>query len=396
LLFGPYALGGTSAANGSDSQDEGDVGTAIARQQELLPLISAARTDEHFAGAYFDGDRLTLVTTSPAFTRAMLADLVPSNAAIVIAFGANDFAALTAARDQLLQDLQAGTHDFDVKSVYVDPRRNRVIMGISQGLDVATDYYSGRLGSGLVDFEYEDPGAGGGLLACTKNDCGTKGGLTIKHVFSTGFTRCTSRFLVRRDGSSAKYVLTAGHCVAAWGGTTTTVPWKNGAENITWGKSLNYEFDPSHWVFNDQGVFSLGGIVPSAWNEYYTGSPLPVEIVGELPAAQQVDGIAVCRHGYASGWGCGTVTRSDLWIKLHDGTILSNTWEVRHQSAKGDSGAGYIFRTVYGVYLGAGILSSGENRAGVDYTYYFPLLFDIRGVEGYWAIHPCATTTCNT
>jgi hypothetical protein len=371
--------------------------STIARQQELLPLVSAARADAHFAGAYFDDDRLTVVSTAPQVTQANLADLVPLNATVDYVLGANDYATLVTTRDHFIEDAQAGPHDFVVKSLAIDPRRNRVVIGISEGLEAAIEFYQRRLAPGLVEVHEEAAGEGG-LLACTEDDCGTKGGLKIKHIFATGTVTCTSGFLVRRDGTSSKYMLTAGHCIKKIGGITSTVPWKNGAKTITWGKSLNYEFDENGpgSINNDQGVFSLGGVVPTAWNQYFTGSPSPVSIVGELDVTQQVPGIVVCRYGITSGWGCGTVTRTDLYITLSEGTILHNTWEVRHKSAHGDSGAGYIYYAIYGVYLAAGVLSAGDYRSGVDYTYYFPTDWDIVGVAGFWQLHPCATATCNT
>jgi hypothetical protein len=171
-------------------------------------------------------------------------------------------------------------------------------------------------------------------------------------------------------------------------------PWKNGTGTITWGKNLNFEYDPNRvgGIFVDQGVFGLGGVAPTVWNEYYSGSPLPTSITGEMSFASQIPGIVLCRYGISSGWGCGTLTRANFFIVLSDGTRLTHTFEVQHKSRQGDSGAGYIYHTVYGTYNAVGILSSGDSRSGIDYSYYWPTAYDINGPAGFWSIHPCSTS----
>jgi hypothetical protein len=124
---------------------------------------------------------------------------------------------------------------------------------------------------------------------------------------------------------------------------------------------------------------------------------------GRRTVANQQVGRLVCRVGIASGKGCGTISRKPSSVTLSDGTTLKGAHlvEMKLASQEGDSGAG-MYSEIYSYpdnyFEAQGILSAGDSRDGVAYTYYFGwdrgIIHTMDPNGDYWVVRPCVSSTC--
>ena len=364
----------------------------LARQQALAPVAEQAARSTSFAGSYFRASTLIVRTSGDAAKlREDLLPLVAEGGLEVVAaeYSQRDLQSFLSRLDPATLPLGRGER---VKSLWIDPELNRVAVGVI-GIDEGRAAQIALELGPMAVVVPEEAGVNGGLYACTIANCGTRGGVKIVN----GPRSCTAAFLVRRKDTGARYMLTAGHCID-W--TSDTVNWKNGTGSITWGKNANFEFKNSAGtvIKNDLGVFRLGGVVPSAWNQYAlatnpTGEASTISITANVPSSQVDPGRIFCRNGITSGWDCGVVQRGPIYITLSDSTIYSTVFEMKLKSAHGDSGAGFV-EVAYSTYRAMGVLSGGEDRGGVSYTYFHPIEWGISGAAGFWPIEACTTSGC--
>ena len=357
----------------------------IAAQAELGPVATAAQSLKEFVGAYFEGPELHLVATDSEALKDELAMLLPTGVAIQFETSKYPASELDETRSAIVEWSRSTSAADFVRSVYISPRSGRVQVGVSSQVDSATKELSALYGDRVLVVP-EATGIGG-LLACTVSDCGTKGGLKIVK----GAVTCTSGFEVREIGDfqhSDFYLMTAAHCITDSGGVGSTSSWKNGAGTLTYGRNIAYEDQPT----NDIGIIG-DGVTPATRNQYYRGGGAVVSIVGEAAASAQTAGVVVCRNGATSAYDCGAISRANISFRYQDGTSFNNYWEVRMSSTFGDSGAGFVQGTSSN--LAAGILSGGETRSGVAYTYYNPTVWDIYDSHPRsYSLKVCSTTSC--
>lgn len=367
-------------------------------QGELSEAVEAMSEDPVFGGAYFEGAELTIVST----TGQLGASLNPHRGSIRLLKADYSHATLRTIAHAIAEATKTKADDGpyrEITRIRVNPGTNRVEVGVQTGVDSATAEFRKLYGDPVTVFE-QDLGADIENYACTINDCGTRGGVAVNHF--SPIASCTSAFVVRAKRSSlgawARYMLTAGHCIADAGGESNVNPWQNGAGTIVWGTNrvLDYGFhecEPWHKCEdNDQGLFRLGSAL-SPYNRYNVAGTV-VEILGRTAYSNQIQGQFVYRNGRASGLDGGTI--ANVW-DLYAGSCFPYTCryytivEVSMQSAKGDSGAGFYRlstdRRAYGTLKGG--------LFGRPVTFYNPwdnVFYDTQ--ENHWYIEPCIQSGC--
>lgn len=364
------------------SSDEASAfGDVLAAQSDLLQTVTVAMDHDGVVGTYFVAGALHVVLSRDDQQLSdELVQMSPPASDIVFETGPYSRAQLASTASSVAKQIGG---PIAIKSISVDAASDRVRIGVWSDLDKARNVFASQYGD-IVNVVHQDQGQGGFL--CDKNDCGTKGGLTM-HKMYIGDHICTLGFIAKLQNTSTHYLLTAGHCATASGGLGG-LPWSNGADTITWGTTANYELNPSGG--QDMAAVSLGGVVPPAWNQYFNGSVS--SITGHVSTSGQIVGLIVCRYGIASGWGCGSITCRVCTFVI-DGTTYHDVWEVQLTSNLGDSGAGFVHDAPK-TRLSLGILSSGDSRGGVNYTYYYPPEFGIGGPAGTWWPVVCTSATC--
>lgn len=359
----------------------------IRRQQARTePMLEAAHDVSGFVSAYYDGGRLYLVVSKDSgLFEAELAARVPLEGAYEIRQIGHSLEQLDVARRAVAADLKelgaAGIHVFEFG---VEPIGGRLeIVVSSQAPPNVADLLSQRYGA-VVDVRVADDYSSS--LLCTKDSCGTRGGLGVKKVVT-----CTSAFVVRNvpvvPYNPTYYMLTAGHCIKSGGGVGAG-PWKNTAATVTWGNGAGqYFFDGA---YGDAGHFGLGSNVPSTRNTYYIGSGLTRSIGGKASDSTQAVGKLVCRHGWTSDYDCGYI-RATWRTVILSGYQLHSMWKAELQSAGGDSGAGFIYQdSALEAWEAAGILSGGSIESGKYYTWYTT----ISNAESRLGLRTCVTASC--
>jgi hypothetical protein len=371
-------------------------------QAELSDLAEELARDADFGGAYLDGTTLVVHSTT-----GRLGDgIKPSRGSISVRQAAVPFAELEATAEEITESVRDGSSaraGMDITLVAVDPRTNTVRVGVADDVDEARAALEERY-DGLVTLERLIPSPAEHL--CTKDECGTKGGLTIK---KPGVT-CTSGFLVKarkNNGPWSHYMLTAGHCIHNSGGIDSTNSWKNGTGTITWGRSKGlsfWEYECEGWTTcwdNDLGLFSLGGNLPAKKNQYFVGSGTAVPITGSKTKANQLIGQTVFRYGITSGLDSGEISSKSnvhAWSCWPRTCKTFNVVEVSHGSDYGDSGAGYYrLYTQDGAKRDAyGVVSVGPPGGSKTYYYAWNEYFDdySNDVCDVWQVQPCTTGAC--
>jgi hypothetical protein len=374
-------------------------------QAELSTLAEGFVEDPAFGGAYLDGAELVVGTT----TGTLKGDVRPARGTLRITktrYAESHLQALAkdiADRSRTNGDSLAS---LGINLVSVDPRSNRVEVGVSSGVAAAEDALASMYGAAVTVISR--PGGEVEPLACTVQDCGTRGGVQINH--NNPSVGCTSGFLVKArravGGTWKHYILTAGHCIERAGGPSNTNKWFNTVGTITWGANAQMDFWPSScgfactYIRNDQGLVNMGGVTPAKWNEYNVNGS-PASITGAVRLSNQLVGQVVCRFGGATGFRCGAINRKPTSVGV--GWKVYYPVEVSMQSAKGDSGSGFYrvwdyngtyFRDAYGT------LTGGYTSFSQSYTYYYAwdgIFYEKRVdevCEGNWWIEVCTTATC--
>ena len=165
---------------------------------------------------------------------------------------------------------------------------------------------------------------------------------------SINYNSCSAGFNLRNRSTGVRYLLTAGHCVAA--GSTT-----RGQGGVVFGPVLERWFptyddaiirndNPSYWV---QGPWvdtnpSNGSVI-----SVYTHTDAPV-------------GTTVCKSGITTRWTCGRITAKNETV-TYDGT--STVYGLTRHSAcveKGDSGGANV--SVTDAYRAEGVSSGAQMR----------------------------------
>lgn len=375
----------------------------INTQAELSDSAERFAGDPTFGGAFLDGIRLVIVSTDGRLGE----DLVTRRGSVERRAAPFTLSELEAVAEEITEGAKNASPDqlgADITYVSVNPRTNTVDVGVAANVTAAremlADKHGDRVTLALVPREE-------GEHFCTKNDCGTKGGLTIT---KSGLT-CTSGFVVqarKNAGAWAHYMLTAGHCIHNSGGIDSTANWKNGAGTITWGRSKGHSFWESEcegWTRcwdNDLGLHSFGSNVPATKNHYFIGTNSWVSITGSKTKANQLIGQTVWRHGNTSGLGSATITAKPNFYAYSCFPYTCkhfNTVKVDHGSAPGDSGSGYYRAYTSGgvtTRYAYGVLSVGPTGGSETHYYAWNEYFDdySNDVCDVWEVKPCTSGAC--
>jgi hypothetical protein len=361
----------------------------VAAQAALSDVIEAAAASPGFATQYFDGPTLHILASGDVIALVdEVARIAPAGSEVIVEGTTRNQVLLQRAQDAISGDIsrleKSGIHVFKVA---IDPVVAKIEVTIrdTDDLHSATETLVAEYG----DFVEVVPGKqDGSLFACnSRSDVGTRGGLAI-HNDAKGGVTCSSGFVVKNSSTGSRYMLTAGHCIIASGGTSSTTPWTNYADTLTWGTNADKQFS----VNFDEGIFRLGGSSVSPYNTYFGGGPADIRTVRstEMTWASMVVGLFVCRSGKTSGWDCGTIHRSNVNWTDSGGDAHWHVWEVTMASDHGDSGAGYIAFERDDTYAKpAGILFGGDDGIFRTYTYYHAAFDD-------WALNVqvCVTSAC--
>jgi hypothetical protein len=202
-------------------------------------------------------------------------------------------------------------------------------------------------------------------------DCGRPIKAGVRLTF-TGWA-CTSGFVGRDETSGRAYVVTAGHCLVNAG---ISALWSHGDVEI--GHGVRAVFGGE--THSDGGMIELSDGGPT--NLLFASGPFDVRrITGTRPNQSQTIGARVCRSGAASGWACGSITRTDTDVRI-GAVLVRHAWWTDFPSARGDSGGPVIDDA--GRILGIVIAT---NRAESVYV-------TVDTVAAVLGVRPCLDPTC--
>ncbi|BCY08407.1 ricin-type beta-trefoil lectin domain protein [Actinoplanes sp. L3-i22] len=296
-----------------------------------------AQLGKHFGGAWIPtgAGRLTVAVTSKddaAKVRAEGADPV------VVARAESD---LDAARAKL--DRRAASAPDAIRSWYVDPAANRVVITTEPGTEARARAFAAAAGAGAVTVRTaaEQP----------KPMYDTRGG--DQYVIN-GNTLCSVGFPV------AGGFVTAGHCGGA--GSPTL-----GYNNVAQGTFAGSSFPGNDYAW----VRTNGNWVSQPWVNNYAGGNVLVS--GSSEAAV---GSSICRSGRTTGWRCGTLLGKNETINYAQGAV-SGLNRSNACAEPGDSGGSWISGN-----QAQGVTSGGTGNCTSGGTMWFQPVNEILSVYG--------------
>lgn len=292
-----------------------------------------------------------------------------------------DLSAVRDAIEEARDELESG--GIHVTRLAINERTGLVDVGLESVNRGESDLVRARFGPSVA-VSQEDPGI---LFACnSRNDCGTMGGLGAE---GPNGLNCSTGFIVRRNSTGGKRMLTAGHCIAHSGGFGTTNPWKNPALTVTWGKNLAYVFHDGAAM--DAGYFELPTLPADRDQFFASGTGDIRDISGPIYEGGLPLGKIVYRAGRQSGWIEGEITDRNV-TKDFEGTItIHNLFGFNKHSEGGDSGGGIVTRGPDATTYAAGTVVGGNDCVVCGQRTYFSTVQDI---EGYFDIAVCKTNSC--
>lgn len=374
-------------------------------QGQLSSLIEVVSDAATFAGAYLEGPVLTILSTDGKLG----ASLQTTSGSVRLVTAEYTEADLNASAKEIAHgvanDGTFGTETI-VTRVNVNPKTNRVDVGVSNDVEKVAAFFSNRYGT-MVDVHLEP--LGGYSLLCSVNDCGTKGGVAIDHFNPS--VGCTSGFVLQAKkgdfGAWNHYMLTAGHCIAAAGGVGDSDKWQNGVGTLVWGTNKAQDYwqpECGFWtkcISNDLGLFGLGG-AGSPYNRYVIGNA-DVPINQLTVYNNQLIGQVLNRHGRTSGLDAGSIAEKPEYYAYSCWPYTCkqyNLVKVNLASDHGDSGSGFYrlyssggvtYRSAYGAL-------SGGPVAGASPTYYSAWSAELDAQSGEpferWWPQLCVTSSC--
>jgi streptogrisin C len=223
----------------------------------------------------------------------------------------------------------------------VDAESNSVVVSV-YGNDAAATSWAKGLGAD-VRFEHvaERPQTFWNLI----------GGQAIR---TSSGSRCSLGFNAR--SSSARYVITAGHCTnlgGTWSGSGGTIGGVSGSSFPT----------------NDYGritVSSSSAVQTGLVDRYSSGSD--VRVTGSSAVGT---GAAVCRSGSTTGWRCGSVSSTNATVCYSQGCVYQ-TFRTNVCAEPGDSGGSLVSSPGSGTTVQAqGMTSGGSGNCSSGGTTYY-------------------------
>lgn len=388
------------------SRDEdADLETRILSRDKIEPALQWAASQPDHADVFFDQQRkgLAVFLFKGDTTKAQdeLRTRIPTGIVYEVRSvdrSLEDLYALKAKVHDAQRELEAmGT---SVTRIGLDIKTNTVVVGVRDLTGAKAETVGSRFGSGVTVVDAH-PAFADACVSVT--DCWpAKGGI---HIYANGNVghKCTSGFLVRRSDTGVLMMVTAGHCIQAWGGYN--VEWKHSGARFGFATLETF----SRFTQADVGLISVwydpparNTVLVSSSNPSDPGATRQVSYV--KPTAQQVVGDWVCRMGVTSGRDCGTITRvdedglscdpvpePDLCYWVHHTNVVS------FDSLGGDSGGPYFAWSPYACCIYAyGTHVHSEEGVGANAGWYSPvewgiIAFNTQHPYSYWL---CTDTDC--
>lgn len=201
--------------------------------------------------------------------------------------------------------------------------------------------------------------------ACVNgNNCRPiKGGLGI--TAATG-GECTSGFVVKRSGTGALHLLTAGHCIHVNGGYDGV--WRHYGNGF--GRAREETWQPNYVRTADVGlttIFSDDVALMTNKNYMHKGAGNVYSVVGQTTGSQQMVDMQACRYGRNGGHTCGLINALYANRLSCVGTppntqcvTVTRTIRVDFDSVGGDSG-GPVYYPTYNPYTGTVAIALGTH-----------------------------------
>jgi streptogrisin C len=237
-----------------------------------------------------------------------------------------------------------------IGDIRTDVRQNMVIVGLyPAGEIVLAQQLQTRFGS-LLAIKAADQMSN--QVCSSRTSCTPyRAGIQIYH--GTGI--CTSGFIVKKNGTSNYYMLTAGHC------GPTGYAWFHDEVQVGVASFRAY----ANLGNADAELISRAGTTGHK-NWIYV---LSTEMARTVDTVEGHDadtvGDSVCQSGVTTGFWCGTIVNVDLdGIPDDNGIITNNLREATYASNPGDSG-GPLF---YG-HVAKGVLKGGLSNGHGVYTH---------------------------
>jgi hypothetical protein len=335
------------------------------------PMVAELRQTDGFAGLFIDQAAGGVVDFAFVGEVPLPSDwtgrYLPPGTEVRFRTADYSYAELRELQDLITKDwLQLKSDGIPLVSVGVDPRMNRVLVGVDGSPEDAAPVFSEAYGPRVTvrQEQPEDP------TACnTREDCPPmKGGITID-----GNTKlCTSGFNGRPvAASSARYIITAGHCIKDDGLGST---WSHNGVDL--GISIFHDYHQGSSA--DVGVIAHNTTGPHY--HYYAVNNLSIrKVTAGRPNDQQPVGATICRAGVASNpeWKCGEVLLDDRDVEI-GGVLFHHMWKQDFSNVVGDSG---------------GPITNGSTSAmGVVASITFYSTID--GIADQSGVRPCYSITC--
>jgi hypothetical protein len=336
------------------------------------PMVAELRQTDGFAGLFIDqaaGGVVDMafvgeVPLPPDWTGRHL----PPGTEVRFRTADYSYAELRELQDLVTNDwLRLEADGLPMVSVGVDPRTNRVLVGVDASAIDAAPAFARAYGPRVIvrQVSPEEPTAD----CNSRDDCPPmKGGLKINGAIKA----CTSGFNGRPvASSSARYIITAGHCIRDDGLGST---WSHNGDDL--GISIFHDYHQNSTA--DVGVIAHDTTGPHY--HYYSVNNLSIrKVTAGRPNDQQPVGATICRAGQASNpeWKCGQVLQADEDVSV-GGVLLHHMWQQDFSNSMGDSG---------------GPITNGSTSAmGIVSSVWWYSTID--GIADQAGVRPCYSITC--
>jgi len=266
---------------------------------------------------------------------------------------------------RMISDGETGQDPAELRKLYVDPRTNRVFIGVAPGW---VDPVSARLSAYADKVEVHEVPHTVALTADIRAGDGTRN-KTWETDYG-GIWPCSIGASVENG------FYTAGHCVYAGDNLTTPA-------GTTLGQAQLSTFPPASAIHDVAWVKSATGWTPKALvNGYSDGIiSVPAKWAG---TAEAPIGVLVCRYGQTSGGPyCGLVKALNVSVWFGTYSIVDMTEVSGGCSNDGDSGGPWLTssgRQMQGTTIGAS--ETNTCPLSTDFTYFQPFRDHISAYEG--------------